>query len=106
MAAVRQNYEQLLLKQKREFECAKANDVRKLKALELEMTKEKEAVDRLNKQVETRMKDRKSISKKSVLPPLKARRNEKPRTPMAEQGTGQLEVRLCNVKAMLADKVK
>jgi hypothetical protein len=47
---VRQNYEQLLLKQRRESECANANDGRKLRSLEFEMTKEKEAVGKFNRQ--------------------------------------------------------
>jgi hypothetical protein len=116
MKSVRQNYEQLLQRQKREIECAKANDIRKLKALEIEMKKEKEAVEKLNKQVETRIKDQRPPLKRSGLPPLQAaqrdgssqllRRAGRPRSGLNEQGGAQLDVKITNIKAVLGGKSK
>jgi hypothetical protein len=110
MNSVRQHYELLLLKQKREIECAKANNLRKIKAMELEMNKAKEAAERLNKQVEIRMKDQRPPLKRSVLPRLQraqrdgtsgGRRALRPRAALNEQISGQLDIKIGNIKAVL-----
>jgi hypothetical protein len=115
MKSVRQNYGQLLLKQKREIECTRANNLRKIKAMELEMTRAKEAAEKLNKQVELRIKDQRPPLKRSVLPPpsgsqkdgLSAgRRGTRARSGLNEPTAAQLDVKIGNIKAVLGVKSK
>jgi hypothetical protein len=114
MRSVQQNYEQLLARQKREVECADANDARKLKQMEGDRKREKEAVEKLKRQVETRLRDKR--------PPLKrsggthnsrettshlVKRQTRIKTGLGDASVGgQLDVKIPDLKAVLVGKPK
>jgi hypothetical protein len=58
--SIQQHYMRMILRQKKELECAEAHDARKLRQMEAEMKREKEAAQKLNKQMETRIMDRRT----------------------------------------------
>lgn len=108
--SVQQNYEKLIEKQKRELECAKANGERKIKSLENQYIKEKEAREKLEKQVEVRMNEQKRAPQRkgSCLPPLNreiptraARTRSAFRKAEEAKPTVQLDVKLTNIRSVL-----
>jgi hypothetical protein len=114
MRSVQQNYEQLLARQKREVECAAANDARKLKQMEAERRREKEAVEKLNRQVETRLRDRRPPLKRSGAPQNSreitshlVKRQARIKSGLGEASVGgQLDVKISDIKAVLVGKPK
>jgi hypothetical protein len=109
MRSVQQNYEKLCFRQRREIECAEANDIRKLKQMENEMKREKEAAEKLNKQAELRMKEQRMTLKRPVIPTNSraasaemARWTRKTRSGLAVA----LEVNLPDLKAVLGGRGK
>jgi hypothetical protein len=112
MHSVQQHYEKLLLKQKKELQCLEANDLRKLKQMECEMKKEKEAVQKLNKQVESRMRDKRvplkrmilrSNSRETTAPFLKRESRTKS---CLDRSSTALEVRMPDLRAVLRGRGK
>lgn len=108
--SVQQNYEKLIEKQKRELECAKANGERKIKSLENQYIKEKEAREKLEKQVEVRMNEQKRAPQRkgSCLPSLNreiptraARTRSAFRKAEEAKPTIQLDVKLTNIRSVL-----
>jgi hypothetical protein len=108
LKSVQQNYEKLLVMQKRELECAEANDIRKLKQMENEMQRERETVQKLNWQVETRINNKRSPFKKSGLP-VNSRETiaqivSRKGRPNSE--AQRLDIRLPDIRTVLAGKAK
>jgi hypothetical protein len=114
MRSVQQNYEQLLARQKREVECAAANDARKLKQMEGERTKEVDAVQKLNRQVETRLRDKRPPLKRSAVPQNSrettahlVKRQARLKNGLGEASVGgQLDVKIPDIRAVVVGKPK
>lgn len=68
--SVKVNYEKLVMKQRRELDCAIANGQRKIVQLEQEMKRDLETRDKISKQMEVKIKEWRRPLKKSCLPPL------------------------------------
>jgi hypothetical protein len=109
MRSVQVHYDHLLLQQKREVECIQANDARKLAQLEGDMQREKEAVCKLNRQVETRLRDRRPPLKRGG--PLPGRvevvsqlsKRTRPKSGFGE-GASPLVVKLPDIKTVLGGR--
>jgi hypothetical protein len=106
MRSVQVHYDQLLLQQRREVECTQANSARKLAQLEAEMQREREAVCKLNRQVETRLRDRRPPAKRgATLPgradaPSQLAKRDRPKSGFGD-GASQLVVKLPDIKPVL-----
>ena len=114
IASVKQNYEMLVIKQQRELDCAVANGKRKVSQMRGEMKKDLENKEKLNKQVEIKMKEWRPPLKKSNLPPL-AREIQSPqgrrvgsrsRSRQQEPTVTALDVKITNIRSVLGARPK